>query len=359
MVAENMISYRNFETFLHRISFGAAKRASAWQLVSDLTSAGLDTGRALEAAETIYRQQKQESQATILGQLRRSLGSSDLGLIAGMYTGRAEQMLFGGYGEIPAERLFAAAARILNQQLALRRAVLGAVAGPVLVVGAIGGLYYILGSTLFPTVLELVPEDQWPASTRNIAWASMWYADNIPLVLAMIAITIVSVTLVMRRYTGPGRSRLDRLLPFSIYKLLEGTSFTLLLVEQGRMGVTLNSALLQRMARNASPYSRHRIETIARLMGISALSIGSAAIRAGHGYPSPELNTVLAALSRDSEDWVEQYSSYVDTWAAANQRRARTLAAILNIVLLVAAAGSVGGFMYVLFDLIQLVQSGL
>ena len=348
------------EIELHKLSFGAGDRADAWQLLANLTESKLDIGFAFELAGEIYDLQGKRSVAVIMRNLREAVGLDQFEKVMSDYAGSAEMLLFSGYEHVDADRLFAAASRIMRNSVDSRRAILAAAAGPFVVMAALAALLWIMGAQLFPVVLELAPVEQWPPVSRVIAAVSLWYVDNL-LVIGLGTLALAAVlTWNVRTYVGVGRVTLDRLPPWSMYRLLQGTAFTLVLVEQARMGVPLNAVLLERMAERASPYASHRIRAIANCSTMDERGIGSAGVKAGHGFPSPVLCAVMAALAHhSSQNWVNQFAEYTDRWILDNEVRVKARAKVVNYVLLFAAAGFIAMFMYTIFSVITIIQTSI
>ena len=90
----------------------------------------------------------------------------------------------------------------------------------------------------------------------------------------------------MVHWTGPGRTALDRIAPFSLYRTITGSAFLFVALEFLAAGLDLNDRAFEDLKRHASPYARHRIGAIQRGMARGA-GLGRAMALAGHGFPDP------------------------------------------------------------------------
>ncbi len=341
---------------LHRAGFGLRVRAEVWQTLADFSATGLELGAAIETTAAIYRDRGDRSVAHILGELRRSLGAGAMRPAIMRYA-PDDALMFSGEGRIEAAPMFAGAAKIARGRLTLRRAVRSALAGPLLAVLALVGLYYILGASLFPAVRELAPPERWPLYAKVIHVIAGGVHDHILIAAPSAAALVFGVALSTRYWYGPGRALADRVPPWSLYRMQTGLMFLMLLVESGKMGRNLNTAWLLELARLSNPYVRDRIGAIARRAGNDPAGIGAAAMSCGNGWPAPALNTALAAYCRQ-ENWLRNFSAYLDRWMERADERARAAAALANYILLSAVAGSLIGALLTIFGLLQEVQRG-
>ena len=111
-----------------------------------------------------------------------------------------------------------------------------AVAGPMLAIVSLIGLYYLLGSRMFPVFELMAPRENWPGYARAIAVVAGLVADHIVIIVPALALAVAVITASTRHWTGFGRSIADRLPPWLLYRMQTGLLFLMLLVESGKMG---------------------------------------------------------------------------------------------------------------------------
>lgn len=343
------------EQGLHRLSFGLAARAEAWQLLADFTATGMEHGKALDTAAEIFRIRKQRSASHILLSMRRDLAGGSIMDSAKLYASENDVLMFSGEGGIEASSMYHGAARVARAQLAFRKAVLAAVFGHAVTLLAFCVLFYILGTRLFPAIEPMLDTSTLPIHIRILSAISGFFADRWYVVFGGLAGAAVLIGLSMRRWSGAGRTLADRIPPWSLYRILTSLTFLVLLVESGLMGKSLTTQWLVDLSRLSGPYVRRRVRAIAEMSGNDPAGIGSGAIKAGYGWPVSDLAATLAAYSQQP-DWLENYSRYLDRWVARSEERVKAAARGFQYTLLGLIGITLGVTISTIFSLIEHVQ---
>ena len=351
-------AHAGIEDHLHRLAFGLAVRAEAWQLMADFTGTGMEHARALETAAEIFTIRKQKSVSHILLQMRLDLSRGSIMRSAKLYASENDVLMFSGEGEIEARAMYQGAARVARAQLTFRNAVLAAVFGHAVTLLALGVLFFILGTRLFPAIEPLLDPTTLPIHIRILASISGFFADQWILLLAGVIGTIAGISMSLRRWSGVGRSFADRIPPWSLYRILSSLTFLVLLVESGMMGRNLTTGWLLDLSRMSGPYVRRRVQGIAGLAGNDPAGIGAAALKAGYGWAPPHLPATLAAYAQQP-GWLSNFSEYLDRWVAQSEARAKAAARGFQITLLAMIGITLGGTISTIFSLIEHVQMGV
>ncbi|WP_299082916.1 type II secretion system F family protein [uncultured Ruegeria sp.] len=330
----------NLVLIWRRVHFRARTRARTWRLVADLVEAGLLLSDALNTAATVAREQGRGVVGDILLDIREGVRDDEFEDRISRYAPSDEFLQFQNMARASAEAVFRAAMRQAELQDKVHRAFRSALAQPLLGFVLLGAVIYMLGGSFFPTMEQISPMSSWPLEGQLIAQFSIWFSANIWIVLIVLGMMIFGLQLTIARWTRAPRQLFDRLPPFSFYKMRTGVSFLLTITELGRMGVTLNSALLDQMAANASPYLRSRITAIAR--EVQDYGWEEALQATGHDFPGRDLNAVLGVLTQQ-DNWVEKFSGFLDRWLEDFDTTIKERTAILNVLLMAVIAAAVGG----------------
>ena len=334
------------------LAFTLGVRAEAWRLVADLLAARLDVGQALGQAADIYRLRGMGLAAHVLSNLRGAIGRGVFAEEAARLAPGAESLLFARFGRADAGRIFEGAARIARAEIVLRRAILQAVARPLLLLALTLVLYYILGTRLFPTLEEIAPRAGWPLAAQLIASLAEGLVAHLPLLAA----GALGLALALRHSLSrdfPGRRWLDRFPPWSLYKLRVGSAFLFAIVETARTGGEIKTSTLRSMAEGASPYVRDRLTRIAD--ELAGGNLGQAATRAGQDFPARDLNAILAIVAAQ-DGWVERFAAFLERWIADIEERVRRTTAILNVTLMLAIALSFAGALTSLLTILETIR---
>lgn len=334
-----------------RFSFGAQAREETWRLLADLCATGLMLNKSLETTATAFEQSGHSARATILRDIEGGIARNEVGLRVRRYVHGAEALVFNSIGKGDTAQIFTAAARLASQQNKLSRALRSALAMPVVLTLMLGFICYIMGSQLFPLMESLGTTGAWPWYARWTSNASQWFASNMLWVAGPILAICGWLVYILPRGVSRWRVYADRFIPFSLYKLQQGTAFVFTVVALGRMGQTFTPQLFDELSRDASPYLQSRIKAVSA--NLTSGSFGAAMQKAGYGFPSPDLITVCVALD-GTDGWIDRFSDFLDRWLEQLEQRIKERVAIFNTILMILIAVILAGVAGSLMPLLSL-----
>ncbi len=312
----------------------------------------MDLNRALPLVSDIEATRRPLLQ-DILAELRASLRTDGFAAAVAEYVPESEALLFRRFGLASDASIFRAAARMTSVDERIAKAIRQALLWPMFLFVLIFVLLYSLGSHLFPTMATLAPIGDWPLMSQAVAVVALWVADYSIWVACVLVVAAAAYKWAERNHAGAGRTWMDRVPPFSLYRLRTGATFAFVLIENARVGHEINRAFLLNLAKSLPPYTRSRIQAMAERA--DRTNIGAAAIAAGHGFPDPELNAVLRAYA-DQRDWVPRYGGYANAWLERLQERVEGMVALLRLGLMILAAMVIGSAAWVMVGITSLVQ---
>lgn len=337
---------------LRRALFSRRIRAEVWQMLADLTGTGMELGRALDLVGRTFATRSPGIRA-ILADLRRSLASDRFRETVRNYVPESEALIFSKFGSVNDADLFRAAARISRVEAEIQKAIVSAIARPAFLLLIMVVLLYFLGKDFYPVLTLVAPMESWPQTWQVVAGISLWVAANPLMLFLYLGLIYLAYKLVQRGYVGPFRKHLDKVPPFSLYRLSVGATFTFVVLENAAVGNAINSSLLRALSKDASRYGRSRIMAIAK--HISAMNLGAAAIEAGENFPDPELNAVLEAYS-EQKDWVDNFRKYAETWLLRLEAKVKAAVAVLNMALLIIAAAFIAVVGRTIFGIVNIIN---
>ena len=233
----------------------------------------------------------------------------------------------------------------------IRKAFLAAVQYPALLLFNTGSLVVYLSDSVVPKLFKGfgTSGEKLFGMARFSFEVFRLIAEFWPLILFLPMGLLILVFLSLRA-DFPGRRLLDRLPPWSIYRMLVGTEFLMGLSAMLTAGIPVLRAFDQ-IRRRAPPYLRVRIEPVMRIYKRTG-KLGEAMERAGTGFPSKEVIVRLSirekygdlggALSEYSNDWKEEGLPTVE-----NQAR------ILHYGSMVLVGGIFGFLMFGVWAIVQ------
>lgn len=330
---------------------GRKARVDCFRTIADLLESEFELERALDINIRAMRGQGPSFRARLLEGWRRALIENRFPAAMAATAPPAEAMIFQAYGRVDADVLFAAAARVADLRDRQISAVRRALAMPLTLAGGLAVMLWAAGGYFVPVLESVVPPERWgPAAGLFRASAAWLHAEPLTF-LAISAAIVAGLSAAMVYWTGPGRTALDRIAPFSLYRTITGSAFLFVALEFLRAGVDLNDSAFEDLKRHASPYARDRIGAIQHGMTRGA-GFGRAMALAGHGFPDPALVPVAAALD-GAPGWENRLSGFVERWVGRSEDLLKSRAAALNGVLLIAVTVVMAAGIDAMFSVLQ------
>ena len=205
--------------------FGRAARIDCFRTVADLLEAEFPLERALDTAARAFRDQGRTARARVLRRWRRALTEDRFAEAIARWLPPSEAMIFHAYGRVDARLLFAAAARVAELRERQVSALRKAVAMPLVLAAGLAVLLWAAGGHFIPVIETVSPPGQWGTGARLFRAASVWLYANPLAFVAILAAAAAVVSAATVAWTGPGRTTLDRIPPFSFYLTLTGSAF--------------------------------------------------------------------------------------------------------------------------------------
>jgi len=314
------------------LAFGAPARAETWQLLADVVEAGVSLDETVETLIGGLLRAGRRGRALVLAEMRAGLLDGDAGARLAPYVSPPERLILDGLGSQEASAVFASAARLLRNRLALRRALVEAVAMPVLLAFGLLALVLFFGLELLPALGEIVDFGALPP-LQDVTVSVTLALSSDPRALALwIAAGAGVLAALMRFWTGAGRALADRLPPFSVMRMQAGTGFLFAVIEYGRNGTAVTPRLLERMASATGRYGASRIRALVPHLERTG-NLGAAALEAGQGFPDDDLSTVLRTLW-NREDGIARAGVFLERRLERIEAGVKARMAVLNAILL-------------------------
>ena len=324
-------------------------RIDLYHTLDDLLTAEFSIERALATARATMAAQGKTLEAKPLIHWQDALTRGRFATEVARWVPATEAMIFAAYGRVPAEALFAGAARVAEMRDRQTAAVREALALPLLLAATVLALLWGAGEVFIPAIDPILPPSEWPGTGRIFRSMALFIHAWPHMIVGGLVVAAIITRQVLLHWTGPGRATLDRIAPFSIYRTVVGSAFLFVLLEYLKAGLDLNDRTFEELKRNASPYARHRIGTVQTRMS-SGARLGAAMMGSGHGFPDPTLSPVVAALD-GVPDWDTKLSRFVDRWILRSEALMRARSAAINVVLTVFVTGLITGVVQSLFEI--------
>ena len=114
-------------------------------------------------------------------------------------------------------------------------------------------LIFVINAYIFPMLLSIFTLEKLPAVTRSLYQFKHFFEQHLMAVILATVVTLCLIIYSLPNWTGFGRRFFDKLIPYSIYKQLQATSFLV------SLSLLLDSEedftnAISRLKANASPY---------------------------------------------------------------------------------------------------------
>ena len=343
--------------FLVSLQFDSRTRERFYRKLSQLLRNGIAIDRALEQMEMTETKQRRKGLGKLVRRWRNSIENGvNFGMCISPYVPSNESLLLesgGNFGRM--QRALNEAAEAVAQQRRVKKMVVRSSAYPVLLLTILGNALYLASYNVIPAFADVLPVEQWrgaPAVVAQIADFIRRYGGWL-LLFVFLMIGLISMTLPM--WIGRTRMWVERLVPWSVYRMWQGSSFLLSVASLMSSGVKIDEVALKRISARVSPYMRERIEAISRQV-ISGHNLGESMYRAGYGFPDVELiddMRIYAAL-RNFEDNI---TTIAREWVDDVLDKIDVAMKVANTVVLVLIAVTMGMLITSIFSVVQQIQA--
>lgn len=196
----------------------------------------------------------------------------------------------------------------------IKKVILGGLSYPFAILTLVIVYVYVFGVKVIPQFAQIADPKKWQGVAKSLYVMSILIQEWMLYLIAVMVAVIIAVLMSMPRWCGSLRLIADKFAPYSIYRLVTGSSFLMAFSALQYAGVTVEKSLA-RLAETAPPWLRERLE--GALLGVkSGLNCGEALRNTGYGFPSQELVDDLCvyaeykgfaqALKTLADEWIEE-----------------------------------------------------
>lgn len=194
------------------------------------------------------------------------------------------------------EEALGSVVNIITSKRKIRMAVISGTMYPALMLIIAFMVLIMFSYKIIPEFAKIVPDDKWQGSARIMIDLANFSRDWLPFIIVAILAMVVAFVLSLSRWSEGLRIKLDRYPPYSIYRMVLGSTWMISLAALVEAGVRVENAL-QQLALNASPWMQNRIQACLRGMR-AGLHAGDALAKTGYGFPDPEIIDDLGVYAR-------------------------------------------------------------
>jgi type II secretory pathway component PulF len=336
--------------------FNAKARERLYRKLAQLLKNGVSLDRSLLQIALIEDKRGHRATAALLKRWRNSIENGmNFGQCVTPYVPAGESLLLEtGSNSGRLQESFMNAADCVSQQRRVKAAIISSGSYPALLITVLIAALALASYNIIPAFGEVLAVDQWQGSAAMVASvAGAIREDGLTMLVSLILFCMI-VSFSLPRWTGVTRRWVEKIIPYSIYRMWQGSAFLLSVASLMSSGVKLDDNALRRIASNASPYLQERIFAIARQLS-AGLNFGDALAATGMEFPDSELIDDLRIYATLKGFETNLYN-ITNEWVGEVEAKVVAAMKILNTVALVAIAVTLGVLISSIFGVTQQIQ---
>lgn len=314
----------------------APQRAEIYTALASMIEAGKKISEALSTLYDNYSDDGKNlnaSTAIMLYEVNNLVvGGKPVGeAFAKWVTPTERSLIDAGYEAGHLEVTFRNAAHLITVQHRLATKLKMALPQPVMLFGSTAFMLYLVGHKVVPTFQRIVSADQWGGAGLIMYWLSFAVENfGVAFLVASTALFAWVVWAMPRlsgntkhfpHFCGQLRYRLDKILPFSLYRRMNGAVFCLGVSIMVQAGIQLSVALTT-LAANANPYLKERIDACRDLV-VGGKGFGEALRLSDYDFPDRKSIRLLSAY-----DTLENFDKALRAYAEDEIVRVETFVTV-------------------------------
>lgn len=342
--------------FMLALEFGSDSRERFYNKINQLLSNGVNLDMALHQLQRVAERKKSTTLRRFYGTLRATLANGgNFGQALSPYLPSSEALMIetgantGRLGDALNNTI-----SMMVQQKKLQRAIIGSLSYPVMLFFMLIMAMYLTAVQIIPIFEQVIPLNEWRGLSLTVANVSIFIRNyGFFLLIALVAFMGL-VWFSLANWTDRSRLLVEKIFPWNIYRLWQGSSFLLAVSSLMGAGVKLDEVSLRRLGRKTSPYLTQRINAILRQMQ-SGLNLGEAMHRTGYQFPDEDIvDDILiyaklkgfdGSLQRITNRWIDDLIINITGLMKG-----------VNTIMMFAVAIVIGSLIVSFYDLFQLIN---
>jgi type II secretory pathway component PulF len=340
-----------------QFEFGSQQRYKFYVKLAQLLGNGVSLDMALQQIEKISQRNRGSAMPAIYRKWRKNMANGmNFGQCLSQYIPNSESILIEtGASSGRLVEALTNTAQSIEQQTKVKKAIVTAAAYPGLLVMMLIAALLLSSYKVIPTFEEIIPIDEWQGISYAVAIVATFIREYTFLIAVLVVLGVFLIGYTMPRWTSKSRLFFDNIPPWSLYKMWQGSSFLLAISSMMGAGVKLDEMSLGRIAKQADPYLRQRIQTLIRFI-TAGDNLGDALFKAGYKFPDEEIIgdlQIYAKLRGFDHNLVWITRSWVDSLV----EQVTIIMKVVNTFILILIAVVIGCLIMAFYDIFQQIQT--
>jgi type II secretory pathway component PulF len=250
--------------------------------------------------------------------------------------------------------------KVSKAAAAIKSAVVAGLAYPMFLIILSFLALYFFGFKIVPAFSKAARPDMWVGMAKTMIDMAGFIQNWLHWIAIFSVILVGAFFLSLPRWNSSARVVLDRYAPYSIYRVLQGSSWLIALSALVQAGMRIETAIDQ-LGRNASAWAK--VRTDSALKGLRAgRNLGESLEKGGYEFPDREIISDIRLYSTKS-GFDEALRLIGDEWITESVERVRSLMNIVFGVSMLLAGGVIMfialGFVAMQLQLTQILQRAM
>lgn len=250
--------------------------------------------------------------------------------------------------------------KVASAKAEIRSAVIAGLAYPFFLVILAFGMLYLFGYKIIPAFTRSARGDAWYGVARLMIDVSTFVQNWLHWVVVAVALLTIVFFASLPRWNSPVRIWLDRFPPYSIYRVMQGSSWLIALSALVQAGVRIESAMEQ-LNQGASAWAS--VRTAAALKGLrSGRNLGESLEKSGYEFPDAEIISDIRIYATKS-GFDEALRIIGNDWITESVERIKMLMNLVFGISMMLVGGLiafvVSGLIAMQLQLTELLQRGI
>lgn len=318
---------------------GLASRLKLWRKLSKLLGNNVPIKKALESMlESRLRVSKTD---TIAIAISAWLVSTNNGVrfsvaIDGWVSDNEIMLLSAGEQSGSLRGALESCVKLMVSGKKIKSTIISGITYPAFLIMMAFGVLLLFGYKVIPVFSAIVGDDKWTGMAGMMVSISHWVQNY--LVFAAIAVIVIIAVFfwTLPRWVGKYRVIADRYVPWSVYRMIQGSAWMIALAAMIDAGMRIETAL-DEMRKRANPWLASRIASC--LVGMrSGFTVGESLSNSGMEFPDREIIDDLVVYSSLS-GFDDALKKIGDEWLEDGVDRIKGVMAVLFSMFVVLDAG--------------------
>ncbi len=321
----------------------------------------MDNGVPLDVALGQVQRIAERKRGSALGPFYKSIrfdvsNGKNFGNVMAKYVPSAEAILLEtGSQSGKLSRALRNASDAIENQTKVKKAIVGAATYPMVMIAMLIAALVLSSYKVIPAFTEIIPVDQWQGIAYVTALVCQAVRDYIGVLFMGLGVLMLAIGYSMPRWTGKLRVHFDNYVPWSLYKMWQGSAFLLAISSMMSAGVKLDEVSLAKITRQSDPYLKQRVKGMKRWI-LSGDNLGDALYRSGYKFPDEDIIGDLQVYAR-LRGFDQNLIRITKTWVDSLVDKVTITMKIVNFVVLILIAVVIGCLVISFYSVFQQIQS--